>query len=158
MFTTSAHSVEAIASVDNSKRNASDQIYQEAFAFHSFMEAVKCQMLNNVSRTHLHVYNPAKEPEKSAALHCTLLDSVTIKTETPTDDLGNPDLAPDPASPQLLPSRNMPSAPSTPCRREATSSTPATLGWGNVLFAPNIDVRVNSPSTFLLKVILRRTS
>ncbi|KAF9063161.1 hypothetical protein BDP27DRAFT_1427129 [Rhodocollybia butyracea] len=137
--------VEAIASVDNSKRNAEGQIYQEAFAFRSFTEAVKCEMLNDVSRTHLHFYSPAKEPERSAALRRTLLDPapVIVKAETPDKDLGNPDsaLAPDPGSP-------LPSAPSTPRRKGtlSTPSTPATLRWGNVLFAPSIDVRVNSPS------------
>ncbi|KAF9071997.1 hypothetical protein BDP27DRAFT_1418571 [Rhodocollybia butyracea] len=101
--------VEAIASVDNSKRNAEGQIYQEAFAFRSFTEAVN--------------YCQGRDPD---------------------EDLGNPDsaLAPDPGSP-------LPSAPSTPRRKETnpTPSTPATLRWGNVLFAPSIDIRVNSPGT-----------
>lgn len=137
------NSVEALASVDNAKRTDRGEIYQEAFAFRSFTEAVKCQMLNDPSITHLHVYNPAMEPKKSAALRRTLLEE-TIKDETPEEGLGNPEPASDPESPQL-PSREIPSMPSTPHRQGPPSDSQAKMGWGNILFAPNIDVRVHSP-------------
>ncbi|KAF9054924.1 hypothetical protein BDP27DRAFT_1433669 [Rhodocollybia butyracea] len=136
--------VEAIASVDHSKRNDFGEIFQEAFAFRSFTEAVRCQMLNDRPRTHIHVYNPANEPERSAALRRTLLEE-GIKDEPLDPDLGISGPVPDPDSPQLPPNRGIPSAPSTPRRQHSTPSTQPALSWGNVLFAPNINVRVTSP-------------
>lgn len=103
-------------------------------------------MLNDASITHLHVYNPTIEPEKSAALRRTLLEEA-VKDETPEQHLDNPELAPDPDSPQLPSGHEIPSAPSTPRRQ---GSAPATQAWGNVHFSPRIDVRVtSSPSMFL---------
>jgi hypothetical protein len=148
VLTTFTNSTEAIASVDNSKRNGCGEIYQEAFAFRSFTEAVRCQMLNDVPVTHVYIYNPAAEPERSAKLRCTLLEQ-REEVETPEQESDNPEPAPDPDTPQL-PSHELPSVPSTPHRR---GTTPNATGWGNVLFAPNIDVQVHSSSTYFLKVV-----
>ncbi|KAE9403528.1 hypothetical protein BT96DRAFT_990189 [Gymnopus androsaceus JB14] len=135
---------EAIASVDNSKTNSDSQLFQEVFAFCSFTEAIKCQMLNNIPRTAVYTYNPLTQPESSTALHRSLLEEV-VKAKVPEEHAPNP-VPSDPETPQLPSSHQHPSAPSTPRRPAPVTHTQGTPGSYHILFSPNIELRINSPN------------
>ncbi|KAE9404796.1 hypothetical protein BT96DRAFT_935467 [Gymnopus androsaceus JB14] len=135
----------AIASVDNSKTNSDGHLFQEAFAFLSFSEAIKCQMLNDTPRTALHVYNPLSQPESSAALRRSLLEE-GVKEEVPEERVPSPDPPSDPETPQLRSSRQRPFAPSTPCRPAHVANAQGTPGSYYILFSPNVELRINSPN------------
>ncbi|KAJ3926016.1 MAG: hypothetical protein NXY57DRAFT_967003 [Lentinula lateritia] len=136
-----SNTVEALNSVDASGANKVGKVFQLAYAFYSFREAVLCQMLNDKPRTPVHVYEPSHHPDEAAALRSQLLnEEADTEHEEPqpsiiSDSDSDPD-SPQPPSP--------PAAIATPKRRPPPSTVQLRPGFFNINIAPSIAVRVNS--------------
>lgn len=151
--------LEALTSVDRAGQNKEGEVFQRAFAFRSFRDAVTCQMLNDDPTSALHDYDPANHPTEAATLRVALLGVVDepVKAESPEpselpDDTPERESTPPPPEPEPV------SAPSTPRRSRAAPSHTGSPGNFNIYFSPNVAVRVNSPGMQCLFSYFKETN
>ncbi|KAE9387171.1 hypothetical protein BT96DRAFT_1005378 [Gymnopus androsaceus JB14] len=139
--------IAALASVDSSGRNDNGVVFQQAYAFCSFREAVVCQMLDDHPTAAIHDYNPQDRPDDAETLRAVLLehmDEPLVKAESPSD----PELPRDTPDHESMPPPPAPatSAPSTPHRSQTSPARMQnTPGGFNIVYSPTVVVHVNSP-------------